>query len=118
MKMQKNGIAMFGAGELVLIIILAILLFGPDKLPDVARSIGKIYAEYQRAKREFELELMRIPDVPVVDANEKIQKVLDDLVTESEPTSSTPQSQDTDNKKIISKNKITTTENQEASREV
>ncbi len=34
---------MFGWGELGIVIILAIILLGPDKLPEVFRTLGKIY---------------------------------------------------------------------------
>jgi Sec-independent protein translocase protein TatA len=49
---------MFGWGELGIVVILAIVLLGPDKLPEVARTFGKIYAEYKKAKRRLELEIL------------------------------------------------------------
>ncbi len=49
---------MFGWGEVGLITVLAIILLGPDKLADLARTAGKIYAEYQKAKRRLEIELL------------------------------------------------------------
>ncbi len=49
---------MFGWGELGLILILALILLGPDSMVDVARKLGKLYGEYTKAKRKFELELM------------------------------------------------------------
>ena len=49
---------MFGWSELTLIAILAIILLGPDKLAELARSAGRVYAEYQKAKRRLELELL------------------------------------------------------------
>ena len=55
---------MFGWGELGLILILAVILLGPDKLPEVARQLGKIYAEYQKAKRRLELEILYSVEPP------------------------------------------------------
>jgi len=55
---------MFGWGELGIIIVLAIILLGPDKLPEVARTAGKIYAEYKNAKRRLELELLYGYEIP------------------------------------------------------
>ncbi|MDD2401723.1 MAG: twin-arginine translocase TatA/TatE family subunit [Clostridia bacterium] len=46
----------FGAMELVLIIILALIIFGPGKLPEVGRSLGKAMSEFKRAKKDIEDE--------------------------------------------------------------
>jgi sec-independent protein translocase protein TatA len=48
---------MVGFDEIVLIAVVALLLFGPDKLPQYLRELGKIYAEVKKAQREFEREL-------------------------------------------------------------
>lgn len=48
---------MVGFDEVILIFIVALLLFGPDKLPQYLRELGKIYAEVKKAQREFEREL-------------------------------------------------------------
>jgi Sec-independent protein translocase protein TatA len=49
---------MLGWGEVVLIIIAAIIFMGPDKLTDFARQLGKLYGEYKKAKRMIELEVI------------------------------------------------------------
>ena len=50
-----------GMPELVLIFIVALLVFGPKKLPEIGKSIGKGLAEFKRAsddlKRTIELEI-------------------------------------------------------------
>ena len=43
----------FGAQEMILIFILALLLFGPKKLPELARMLGKGLSEFRRAKNEL-----------------------------------------------------------------
>jgi len=48
---------MIGWGEFALIIVLAVILLGPDNLTDIARKLGRLYAEYNRAKRKLELEI-------------------------------------------------------------
>lgn len=48
---------MVGFDSLLLIGIVALLLFGPDKLPKYLRELGKLYAEIKKAQREFEREL-------------------------------------------------------------
>ncbi len=47
---------MIGSSEIAVILILVLLLFGPKKLPELARSIGKATGEYHKAAREFEKE--------------------------------------------------------------
>ena len=46
---------MFGIGmpELIIIFVVAIIVIGPKKLPDVARALGKGMAEFKKATREF-----------------------------------------------------------------
>jgi len=42
---------MFGIGmqELIIIAIIALLIVGPKKLPDLAKSLGKGFSEFRRA---------------------------------------------------------------------
>ncbi len=42
-----------GTPELVLICVVALLIFGPRKLPQFGRTIGKYTAEFRRASQEF-----------------------------------------------------------------
>lgn len=52
---------MFGIGfwEVVLVAVVALLVFGPEKLPEMARALGKAMGELRRSvdevKREFSL---------------------------------------------------------------
>ena len=48
--------AFVGGQELFVIFIVALILFGPKKLPELARSLGKAVAEFNKAKNEFSRE--------------------------------------------------------------
>ncbi|MBU0979288.1 MAG: twin-arginine translocase TatA/TatE family subunit [Nanoarchaeota archaeon] len=41
-----------GATEIVLILVIALLVFGPKRLPKMARSLGNAVGEFKRASRE------------------------------------------------------------------
>ena len=40
-----------GVGEMALIFVLALLLFGPKKLPEIGKGLGKGISEFKRAMR-------------------------------------------------------------------
>lgn len=43
-----------GGGELLLIILVVLLLFGPKKIPEIARTLGKGMSHLRRAQAEFQ----------------------------------------------------------------
>jgi len=47
---------MFGLGipELLVIFVIALIVFGPKKLPDLGKSIGRAMAEFKKAQEEFQ----------------------------------------------------------------
>ena len=51
----------FGIGlpEMAVIMIVALLIFGPKKLPEIGRSMGKAIRGFQDASKEFEEEFKR-----------------------------------------------------------
>ncbi|TBX69545.1 Sec-independent protein translocase TatA [Flavobacterium silvisoli] len=48
-----------GGGELIFIIFIALMLFGSDKIPDVARAIGKGMAQVKNATNEIKSEIQK-----------------------------------------------------------
>ena len=42
-----------GVPELIIIFVLALIIFGPRKLPELGRSLGKSLAEFKRASNEL-----------------------------------------------------------------
>ena len=53
-----------GMPEMIFIVLMALILFGPKKLPELARQLGKAMAEFKKASNEFknqlETEMMNI----------------------------------------------------------
>lgn len=43
-----------GGPELVLILVLALIVFGPRRLPEIGKSMGKLLAEFRKASHEFQ----------------------------------------------------------------
>jgi sec-independent protein translocase protein TatB len=56
---------MFGIGlpEMIIILVVALLVVGPSKLPELARTLGKAFTEFRRmaddVKETFEEEVMK-----------------------------------------------------------
>jgi sec-independent protein translocase protein TatB len=46
-----------GMPEMIFIFLLALLLFGPKKLPQVGRELGKALSEFKRASNDFKQQL-------------------------------------------------------------
>ncbi|QWU14870.1 sec-independent protein translocase protein TatA [Paenibacillus sophorae] len=42
-----------GFGELIVILVIALIVFGPGKLPSVGGAIGKAFSEFRKAGREL-----------------------------------------------------------------
>lgn len=46
-----------GFSEMAFLVILGLLLFGPKKLPEIGRQIGRVLAEFKKASNEFQAQL-------------------------------------------------------------
>ncbi len=44
-------------GDSIFIFLLALVLFGPKKLPEIGRTVGKLLAEFRRASNEFKFQI-------------------------------------------------------------
>ncbi len=42
-----------GMGELIVILLIVLLLFGAKRLPEIARSLGKAITEFKKAGRDL-----------------------------------------------------------------
>ena len=50
-----------GSTEILLIVLVILLLFGPSQIPKMARGFGQAIREFKRAQREIGDELEREP---------------------------------------------------------
>ncbi len=66
-----------GTSELLLILVVALIFFGPRKLPQLSRQIGKSLAEFKRASEDFKRTWER-----------EVQ--IESTTTEPEPTRTMP----------------------------
>ena len=66
----------FGIGfnELILVGLLFLILFGPSKLPQMARDIGKFISEARRSMDEFKSELISTNEEDVGDRSPKTKR--------------------------------------------
>jgi sec-independent protein translocase protein TatA len=55
-----------GPAELIIVAVIALLIFGPKKLPDLGAGIGKAIRDFKGAMRE--------PETPSKDENEEKKK--------------------------------------------
>lgn len=70
-----TGVLLFGmlpgGPELIVILLVVVLLFGANKLPELARSSGKAMGEFRRGREDIERELREsAAATPTTDAAE------------------------------------------------
>mgnify|MGYP006293750073 CR=1 FL=1 len=51
-----------GGMEMVVILLIAVLLFGANKIPKLARSTGQAMGEFQKGRQEVEEELQEMQE--------------------------------------------------------
>lgn len=81
---------MFGIGsmELVVILIVAMIVLGPSKLPHIARSVGKAFGEFKKASNDLKRTIDH--EVDRIEREEKTQKAKAELIPEAAPAPKAP----------------------------
>ena len=81
-----------GFPEMVVIFILALLIFGPKRLPELGKSLGRGIGEFRRASSDLrnsierEIESAQIPQNPIKEAVSDMRKVISDSSTAASNT--------------------------------
>ncbi|MFO7936880.1 MAG: twin-arginine translocase TatA/TatE family subunit [Kiritimatiellia bacterium] len=74
MMMPMGFIQNIGPTQLLIVLIIVLVLFGSNKLPDLARSLGRSLGEFKKGRDEGEKL-----------ANEKVKELVDDIKKEDVP---------------------------------
>ena len=80
-------------GEIIVILLLALVILGPEKLPDVIRRVGKTYAELKKLGQGFQDEFKSAIEEPAREMREtadllrkSIDNTINPMVGNSTPT--------------------------------
>ena len=60
-----------GTGELLLILVVVLLVFGPRRLPELGNLFGKAMRQFQRAMSEIQEEIADIETITDLDNDEQ-----------------------------------------------
>ena len=79
-----------GSTELFFILIMALVFFGPRKLPQLSRTLGKNLAEFRRASEDFKRTWEREVALEDLNTEPQFQKTLPEENSFSDPVVATP----------------------------
>ena len=65
-----------GSGEVLVILVLGLLVLGPERLPEFARKIGNFIKEARRMSRSFQEELRNAVEDPDIEMKARAQGAL------------------------------------------
>ncbi|MDZ4787042.1 MAG: twin-arginine translocase TatA/TatE family subunit [bacterium] len=87
---------MFGISfpELLVVLVLVLLVFGPEKLPEVARKFGKIMGDFKKNSDSIRREFYNSVYTPANDVRNQISRELKGVRSEAQKITS-----DSDNNK-------------------
>lgn len=80
-----------GMPELVIILVIALIIFGPRKLPELGRSLGKSLGEFKRASNELQRTLEE--EIKVEETKERkaaIKQEQDYAIAAAQPDTAQP----------------------------
>ena len=63
-----RGVPFLSPAKLLVVVLVAIVVLGPDKLPKVARQVGSLWADFRRLRERLETDVRgNFPDLPSTD---------------------------------------------------
>jgi len=84
----------FGSGEILLIMLAAFLIFGPSKIPEIARNLGKFINDIKRASEDIKTEINKEADR--IERDKKLKEYKSKIEKDLEPDNSTASAPETD----------------------
>ena len=77
-----------GLPELLIIVAIALIVFGPNKLPELARAFGRAMREFKKAteevKESFEAETKDLDDIKETLSGRHLERLIEDASTPAE----------------------------------
>ena len=67
-----------GMGELLVILVVVLLLFGSKKIPEIAQGLGKGIREFKKSVKEVE-EQITLPDKDINDLKKSVKEIKDQI---------------------------------------
>ncbi len=90
-----------GAGEFIVILIVGLIVFGPSKLPEVGRALGKCLREFRKAQAALSATLNEPDEPPKKISSEKKSVTADDVINSAKEK---PLVKESSNEKISNDN--------------
>jgi len=76
-------------GDYTFIFLLALVLFGPKKLPEIGRQLGKLLAEFRRASNEFKYQIQE--ELRNMEDDERRKKLAEEQAARAAIATATPE---------------------------
>ena len=80
-----------GGGEIVFMLLVVLMLFGSDKVPEIARTLGKLMAQLKNATNDIKSEIQKgvddiSADTSLKDISTEINKAKDNFIGDGTST--------------------------------
>ena len=73
-------------GEIFVIFLAIVILFGPKKIPQIARELGQGIRKMRGAVDDIKQEIMKETDEPISEIREEIEKAKKEIENPDKPT--------------------------------
>ncbi len=101
----------FGSGEIFLIVLAIFLVFGPGKIPELARGLGKFINEIKRASEDVKQEINREADR--LEREKKLEKYQSEMAQKETVTNEKETAEDSASEETGSSQKATSVANED-----